>query len=128
MEQLSLRSADIYKIFKLHKGRMLINGKSYFFKPNESCIELVVERIANRLGINTAHYIAQNVGPLPYYFSADLNDTGDFSTADELGLTGDTLREGFRFFSIRYPELEYYLSTDLVKLYMMDIILLLLIL
>ncbi len=123
MEKLNISFDNIYKIFKMYKGRLDIDGKSYYFKPNESNMELVVERLARQLGISTVHYITQKVGPDSYYFSEDLNNTGDFTTADELGLVGDSLQECFKLFKSRYPDLEYFLSMDLIKVYMMDILL-----
>ena len=111
------------EVLRVTKSSILYKGKKYYYKPNHNSLEFVVEIIAKKLNLKTATYISKKIMGLPYYFSEDLNQKGEFITAEGLGLEGNCLPEAFDFFEKKYPEYLNSLSYDLIKVYLMDIIL-----
>lgn len=123
MEKLPLTTKKELEVLKNYKGSFSLNGKNYFYKPNSDNVELVIEKITDMLGILSPHYMVQNVLGIPYYFSEDLGNGGEFISADALCLDNECLPEAFDYFDRDYPECAFELKRDLIKIYLMDIIL-----
>lgn len=100
------------------------DGKKYYFKLNShDCIEIVVERIAKQLGICCAHYGISSYDGKELYVSDSLNNDGEFILAQDLNIDGTNLFAIWRGIEKFYPQHVKLLMNDMIKIYIMDLLL-----
>ena len=101
-----------------------VNNKNYFVKKddNNDKHELIVERLANLVGIRCAHYYYREINGVGYYLSEDLSSNGIFLTADNLGLSRQTysLYSIWSFFERKYPNECQKLMNEFIKIYLFN--------
>jgi len=114
----------VHDTFDENKGFIEKNNRRYYFKLNgNDCIELVVEKIAKRLGICSAHYMVVKYDGKEFYLSESLNNDGVFLSADSLGIDGSNLYNIWFGIEKYYPGYVFELMQDIIKIYIMDILL-----
>ena len=119
----TLISGDIMlDILKLSdKGTININDTKYFYKIDENHLELLVERIADLFGIKHVHYIPITYDNKDFYLSEDLNERGEFNTAEDLGISYnylDYIRDTLLYL---YPNDYEKLMDQVIRMYYMDL-------
>ncbi len=110
--------------FDENKGFIENNNKRYYFKLNgNDCIELVMEKIAKRLGIYSAHYRLVLYDGKEYYISDSLDNDGIFISAESLGIDGSNLYAIWYGIEKYFPGFVYELMQQIIRIYLMDILL-----
>ena len=114
----------IHNRFDHYKGIAIENGKRYFFKQNTNDgVEIIYKKIADDFGINCADYKIVESGSIQYYVSPDIGNEGTFKTADQLSIDGRKLSRIKAYFEKYYPYDKERLYYDLMKIYILDILL-----
>ncbi len=106
------------------KGTTVIGNKLYYYKRNDAYVEMLVEKIADLFGLKHAHYIPITIDGLNYYLSEDLNNQGTFSTAYDLGIDSNSLRDISDSVLNLFPNDFDRLIDDIIKMYFMDLMIL----
>ncbi len=115
----------IHNRFDENKGIILQNGKRLFFKLNDKdAVELIYKKIADNMGINCAQYSIYEFGGKEYYLSPDIGSEGEFATAEALHIRGDRLCTIYDYFEKYYPMDKDRLYNEIVKIYILDMLLL----
>ena len=104
------------------KGQIIINNKVYYYKRNDTYIEILGQLIADLFNIHHAKYIPITHNCLNYYLSEDLNNYGEFKTSQDIGF------DSFSFNNLLTMTKNIFndnnIITDLYKMYFMDLIVL----
>ena len=106
------------------KGTININDIKYYYKHNTNYLELLVEQIAKLFDIKHVHYIPITYGNNNIYLSEDLNNYGEFKTAEDIGIKYnnlDYIRDELLYI---YPNDYERLMTQVIKMYYMDLMIL----
>lgn len=103
-------------------GCININGINYYYKKNENYLELLVEQIANLYDVRHVHYIPITYGNKDFYLSKDLNEYGEFLTAEDIGIKDNSLDYIRDFLLSIYPDDYERLMDQVIKMYFMDLI------
>lgn len=106
------------------RGSISKDNKKYYFKINNSYLEILIEKIADLYDIKHAHYESINVQGFDYYISEDLGELGLFNTAEDLGIVYnhlDYIRDTLLFL---FPNNFDKLMDQVIKMYFMDLIIL----
>ena len=108
-----------------NKVEVVINGKKYFCKSMcYGLTELLVERLAKIVNINTAHYELVNVSNQYFYLSEEIKGNGIFLTASQIGIHRNSLYYIWNFFEKCYPNQVHEIMVEIVKIYLFDILML----
>jgi hypothetical protein len=114
----------VYDTFDENKGYIENKNRRYYFKLNgNDCIELVVEKIAKKLGICSAHYMLTKYDGKEFYLSDSLDNEGIFMSAESLGIDGSNLYNIWYGIEKLYPGFVYELMQEIIRIYIMDILL-----
>ncbi len=101
-----------------------VNNKNYFVKKDtyNDKHELIVERLANLVGIRCAHYYYREINGVGYYLSKDLSSNGIFFTADMLGLSRQSysLYSVWDFFEKKYSDECSKLMSEFIRIYLFN--------
>lgn len=112
-----------------------ISGKNYFVKGRPLNIlynEIIAEKMARIAGINCAHYEVVKINDRGYFLSEDLNCLGSFISGEELeesyipekfACHPNSLYRWWEIFDYFYNKKSNQLISELVKIYLFDIIL-----
>ena len=107
------------------RGSIVIKDKTYYFKPvktnNYAYLELVLEKLAKFINMNTAHYDLINIDGRYYYLSEELKN---FRTSNVLKISDINLYEIWSCLENKYGEYTENIMYEIVKMYIFDLLLL----
>ena len=113
------------------KGFVSLRGITYYIKLEEAIdVELIVEKAAQLVGINTAHYEIVNINGNYYYLSESLSNKGEIQEAYKvIGFDYDrefsvgSLYYVWNKIQNKFPQKCEYLMKQIVKIFLFDILL-----
>ena len=111
-------------------GKIEIDQKKYYYKPvlrHVEGVELLIEKLANLVDINCAHYERIEIEGMPYMLSEDIAKNKVFKTANEVidtnSVTG-SLYDIWNTLEKKYPNDIEWIMNEIVKIYIFDILIL----
>ncbi len=104
------------------KGKVLLNGKVYYYKRNDAYVEILGERIADFFNLHHACYTPITYNGLNYYLSEDLNSKGEFKTGFDIGFESYDFNKLLELVQRRFNDNS--IINDLYKMYFMDLMIL----
>ena len=97
--------------------------KHYYVKPMiDNYTEVVMEKLANIIHLNCAHYDVKNIRGNSFYYSSDLNEGYIFVPAESLGINTNNLNDIIEVFKSFFGEEADKFNIDLIKMYAFDIL------
>ena len=123
---LTLNNDEIERI-KSGKHYVTINSKNYYVKKinNNDGIELVTERLAKLVNINSVHYERVVIDDEVYYLSEDLNKDGKYLSAKYVVMHKTSMIDMFDVLNKYYDnENILYLIDEIIKIFIFDILIL----
>ena len=120
---IKLSCRDEYFVLMHEKGSIVVDNEKYFFKKADNrLMELVVERLAKIVNLHSAHYEIVEINGELFYFSKDLSMIDEYKSAYDLFGEVDTIPDIRRLIERDEPVLLDYLSFEVVKMYLFDLI------
>lgn len=123
---MNIPSETLEKIPRAVSSWVTIEGKKYYVKKWRTRLgysEVIADKIASMYGIRHASYTAVKVDNKLYFLSEDLEYLGNnLITSDVFKVKNASLYEYWHYFHRFFPRYEEKLINELVRVYLMDII------